>query len=127
MLARELSGMAYDLRLTLLLLCKYQGIIIAGSSRPPTRECLPVATLDKTVISSAQNATVTKHLLGKHRNLSSCVLDCCKRDNCDLVMFDGNFCYGVLCSAEAVCHFQSAKEGQRPFNAVLLNNAFVGK
>lgn len=91
------------------------------------RECLPVATFDNTVITTAQNATVTKHSLGHYKNISSCVLDCCGRKNCDLVLFDGNLCYGLFCSTEHVCRFQTAREGQRSFQAVLLNNAFKGK
>lgn len=88
-----------------------------------------MATLDNTTFSIPANATLSKSLLGHHSNLSSCVLDCCDRENCDLVLFDGTLCYGALCSAETVCHFQSAKEGQtsNSFQAVLVNNEFKGR
>ena len=55
------------------------------------------------------------------------MLDCCRMDNCDLVLFDGVLCYGVYCSTKNVCHFQPALEGQKSFKAVFLNNVFEGK
>lgn len=79
------------------------------------------------MISSSQNDTLAKSLLGCYKNMDSCVLDCCRMDNCDLVLFDGVLCYGVYCSAENVCHFQPALEGQKSFKAVFLNNVFEGR
>lgn len=85
-----------------------------------------MATLDNTVISSAHNKTITNHSLGHHKNLSSCVLHCCDTENCDVVLFDGHSCYSVFCSTEDVCRFQTAVEGQRSFQALLLNKVFKG-
>lgn len=95
-------------------------------SRDP-RKCLPVATFDNTIITTAHNTSLNKHSFGHYRNLSGCVLDCCGRVNCDLALFDGKLCFGVFCSTENVCHFQAAREGLRSFQAVLLNNALKGK
>lgn len=100
-----------------------------GSSHPwrDPRECLPVATFDNTVISSSHNMTMASHWLGHHKNLSSCVLHCCDTENCDVVLFDGHSCYSVFCSTEDVCRFQTVVQGQRSFQAVLLNSAFKSK
>ena len=88
-----------------------------------------MATFDNTVISTSQNGSVSKTKLGNYKNLSLCVLECCDREDCDLALFDsdGNLCYGLLCLATNVCHFQSAKAGQRSYQAVMLSNAFKGR
>ena len=86
-----------------------------------------MATFDNIIISSSHNITMARHWLGRHKNLSSCVLHCCDTDNCDVVLFDGHSCYSVFCSTEDVCRFQTAVQAHRSFKAVLLNNAFQSK
>jgi len=86
-----------------------------------------VATFDNTVISSPNNTTMSSHWLGHQKNLSSCVQLCCDMENCDVVLFNGHSCYSVFCSTDDVCRFQTAVQGQRSFQAVLLNNAFKSK
>ena len=86
-----------------------------------------MATFDNAVISSSHHITMASHWLGHHKSLSSCVLHCCRTENCDVVLFDGHSCYSVLCSTKDVCRFQTAVQGQRSFQAVLLNNAFKSK
>ena len=90
-------------------------------------KCRPVITLDGIVVSSVENKTLEKSLLGHYTNISSCELDCCQKRNCDLVLFDGKLCYGAFCSPENTCHFQSAKGEQISYRAVFMNNIFKGK
>lgn len=102
-----------------------QGITAGSHHFAP--KCRPIITLEDIVVSSVENTTMEKSLLGHYTNIFSCELDCCQRRNCDLVLFDGKLCYGAFCSAENTCHFQSAKGGQTSYRAVFMNNILKGK
>ena len=91
----------------------------------PLKKCRPFITRDTIALSSVQNSTMEKSLLGYYRNISLCGLECCQRKNCNLVIYNGNLCYGAFCSAESECHFQSAKGDQASFQVVLSNEGKV--
>lgn len=94
----------------------------------PSKDCSPVATFDNAVISSPLNTSLTRTEFGHHGNLSRCLLECCNRTDCDMVMFDPHdmLCYGMLCSVNNVCHFGSPEVGQRSFQAALLGKTYQG-
>lgn len=121
-------GQILKLLFTLLLpfhLFLHKGITAGSHHFAP--KCRPVITLEGIVVSSVENKTMEKSLLGHYTNISSCELDCCQKRNCDLVLFDGKLCYGAFCTPDNTCHFQSAKGEQISYRAVFMNNIFKGK
>lgn len=121
-------GQILKLLFTLLLpfhLFLHKGITAESHHFAP--KCRPVITLEGIVVSSVENKTMEKSLLGHYTNISSCELDCCQKRNCDLVLFDGKLCYGAFCTPDNTCHFQSAKGEQISYRAVFMNNIFKGK
>lgn len=105
-----------------------KGCIAEGGLLLPSKDCSPVATFDNAVISSPLNTSLTRTEFGHHGNLSRCLLECCNRTDCDMVMFDPHdmLCYGMLCSVNNVCHFGSPEVGQRSFQAALLGKTRQG-
>lgn len=49
---------------------------------------------------------------------------CCRHARCDLALFDGRTCYGVLCSTTHVCQLHSTPTHQSPLRAAFLSNGF---